>query len=141
MLAQNQKCTFNPAITFMLGLKDRATWITVAMVSQVFGAFLAGMVGYFAFSGTVNNIAYLYALPGRELFGDAVGEVLGTFVLTIGIIFQYDELLDFTNNRLEHSIIISSMYAFGRVFTYKSQSSLNPAVALSLEFWESCKDG
>jgi len=67
--------------------------------------------------------------------------VIGTAVLTMGIIFQYDVILDFTNNRLEHSIIIAAMYAFGRAFTYTSKSSLNPAIAFSLEFWESCKDG
>ena len=103
------------------------------------------------FANEIQDAAYLYALRGNALFGDSFGEILGSFVLTLGIIFQYDELLDFTNNRLEHSIIIGSLFAFARTLTYKSQSILNPAVALrliihlsiniSLEFFESCKDG
>jgi glycerol uptake facilitator-like aquaporin len=79
---------------------------------------------------SIENAAYLETSLSTSLIADCFGEILGSAILTVGIIFQYDELLDFTNNRLEHSIIIGSLYAFGRTLAYKSQSILNPAVAL-----------
>lgn len=62
----------------------------------------------------------MQAFADSSMLPNALGEVLGAGVLTMGIIFQYDELLDFTNNRLDHSVIVASLYAFGRALTYKS---------------------
>ena len=99
------------------------------MASQFLGAMVGGLLGFLCFSNQIQDAAYLYALKDRALWGDSFGEILGSFILTLGIIFQYDELLDYTNNRLEHSIIIGSLYAFARTLTYTSQSTLNPALA------------
>jgi len=51
----------------MLGLKDRATWITIAMISQMVGAFLAGMLGYFLFKNQTIDVPYLYAVLDTEM--------------------------------------------------------------------------
>lgn len=38
--------------------------------------------------------------------------------------------MDFSSDRLEHSIIISGLYGVGRTLSYISKSSLNPAIAV-----------
>jgi glycerol uptake facilitator-like aquaporin len=97
MLSARQKCTFNPAITFMFAFRDQISWASVAIFSQFIGAFLASLLGYLTFKNEyifqqfnyyrIINIGYLDATVSSSLFGETFGEVLGAAILTAGIIF------------------------------------------------------
>ncbi|CAD8159941.1 unnamed protein product [Paramecium octaurelia] len=141
LVAQNQKCSFNPAITTVLSGNDKGLWVSVAIASQFGGAFLASMLGFFCFKNYVNEVPYLSQTTFEEYFAVIIGEILGSLILTAGFLFQYDDLMDFTSDRLEHSLIISGLYGVGRTLSYVAKSSLNPAIALGLVFFECCKDG
>lgn len=52
--------------------------------------------------------------------GDAFGEIVGSSILALGVLLQYDELLDFSKDRLETGLIVGGLYGFGRILAYKS---------------------
>ncbi|CAD8148008.1 unnamed protein product [Paramecium pentaurelia] len=141
LVAQNQKCTFNPAITTVLSGNDKGLWVSVAIGSQFGGAFLASLFGFLCFKNYVNDVPYISQTNIEAYFAVIIGEILGSLILCAGFIFQYDELMDFSSDRLEHSIIISALYSVGRTLSYVAKSSLNPAIAFGLVFFECCKDG
>ncbi|CAK62482.1 unnamed protein product (macronuclear) [Paramecium tetraurelia] len=150
LVAQNQKCTFNPAITTVLSGQDNGLWVSVAISSQFGGAFLASLFGFLCFKNYLNDVPYLAQTNIEAYFAVIFGEIFGSLILCAGFIFQYDDLMGLSSDRLEHSIIISALYCVGRTLSYVAKSSLNPSYRIrvsdilqmtSLVLFECCKDG
>ncbi|CAD8151292.1 unnamed protein product [Paramecium pentaurelia] len=97
--------------------------------------------GKFIWIFVVNDVPYLSQTNIEAYMAVILEEIFGSLILCAGFLFQYDDLMGLSSNRLEHSIIINSLYCVGRTLSYVAKSSLNPAIAFGLVFFECCKDG
>ena len=75
--------------------------------------------------------------------------MFGATLLMCVIVMQEDDYLKFTDDKLEHSLIVTLTFGACRILSYTSGSLFNPAFAFryivmtynSLEMFECIKDG
>lgn len=78
------------------------------------------------------------------------GEVFGSAILLIVILIQDDDYLKFTDDNIEHALLITATFGAARSLSYRSSSVFNPFIAfrylfiyynISLELFECLYDG
>ncbi|CAD8111975.1 unnamed protein product [Paramecium sonneborni] len=142
ILMTDRLTVFNPAVSFIDLLYVRIGFqeFMFNVLGQVGGSLLGAMVCFFVLQD-FTNAPYLDAKIGDNLIGSVEGEMFGSIIFMIIIVLQYDDYLKFTDDKLEHALVITLGFGAARVLSSKGQSLFNPAFAFSLELFECIQDG
>lgn len=57
------------------------------------------------------------------------GEIIGATLLMCVIVMQEDDYLKFTDDKLEHALIVTFTFGAARILSYTAESLFNPAFA------------
>ncbi|CAD8212511.1 unnamed protein product [Paramecium octaurelia] len=142
ILMTDRLTVFNPAVSLIDLLMARIGFqeFMFNVIGQVGGSLLGAMVCFFVLED-FTNAPYLNAKIGDNLLGSVEGESIGSVLFMVVLALQEDDYLKFSDDKLEHALVVTLGFGAARVLSSEGQSLFNPAFAFSLELFECIQDG